>query len=898
MDALANMLSWPGGLSQTDIFGLTSGAAQTTSAGAAYNQAAYYACLQMKQNQIYQDKNYHLSWVATARGDIRSVMQASTNRMNNYILVGTLILQTAIGMLWGDNLAGESRLFIMAIYWLTMALSILFFTVSVLLSVKGMNSAFLNTMRLLTWETRPENPAAYDYDYMKQTNCFEHHGLRELFRMPGVGQTHFHESEIEKNKAEKGATATDKGGTTGATATDKGGTPKEDPDAARQESSAPKMPHPIDPTYGLFERLEDHKETKLENLKPQTDQLLYFARMCQFMQIWQTHDTHSKYCLGLGLILMIKGSIYWCLGQLIDKATVMADTTAIMMMVIFTFVLLVMFQEVFTTRNCLIQLVMYLVVISEPVSAVCAVLLRERWTRTFFQIFNILSQALLFVVAFVFSKMETKRPEQLSSKYMVGPAGQRFSSYWDSSVHRGGGARAHGAFRDDSDSDHSGWSDDDGESSAYDSTSSDPCDDLCHKRPRTRSYASDEDDSDNSGSPFKGSTAGGARRVRLDSGRHTPGGGARRRRSEEKTVADIHRKVSRLFRSLLVVSMAAWVAAFVAIVCYHFQPIGVWLEGLSTPVLPTKVVPMTWQSPHFKPSALGCAQGKAFAANSFVVVELDLASGTSQRYPCRVNRTIRDVTAACDGEGDCRPLVLLNDSRVVDCRSGADVELLQTKAPLLRFSLSSDVPANQRSTDILYNQSLMGVTAGGRFVEYQWRAQKNAFAPLWQLEGPVPTAVNPTGCAAGTTRGKTGCQGGRRLRVGIRRVGRGASTSWGERNRRRGILQRSGRQRAVVEGEDRGDGTSDVQVVLQNIALVPDGMYVFAHVQGRRGFVNHNLVELYHVPTLEVLDTWHLSHEKPLLSGGCALDEETLLVLEGDKLLKASVSVDVAPSDA
>merc|ERR1719174_939514 len=65
-------------------------------------------------------------------------------------------------------------------------LSIVYLVLSIMFSVKGQNCAFTNTMKLLTYEVRPENPAEYNHDYMKQVQHIEKLGCFQMFRLPGM----------------------------------------------------------------------------------------------------------------------------------------------------------------------------------------------------------------------------------------------------------------------------------------------------------------------------------------------------------------------------------------------------------------------------------------------------------------------------------------------------------------------------------------------------------------------------------------------------------------------------------------------------------------------------------------------------------------------------------------
>lgn len=817
--------NFAGGLTQTDIFGLGTGFTQTAAASAAYNQAAYFACLQLRQNQLYQDKNYHISWVSVARDDIRSVMEASTNRMNNYVLVGTLILQTAIGMLFGDTLSGTRHLFVVGVYWQTMALSVMFFTTSIVFSVKGQNSAFLNTMRLLMWETRPENPGAYDHDYMQQIRSFEGRGLKEVFRMPMTRATDFAGPPAAKGKA-----------------------PPAD------ES----MPRPLDPAFGGHADGQGEPHGKLETLTPTTEELLYLARMGQCMQIWSSYDTFSKYCLGLGLVLMVKGAVYWCLGQLAAKDTQMADFTAGTLMAVFTYVNMLIYRESFKSRYQPCVFALCALLLSEPLTGMVAVFFEQpRWVNMLFQLLNVLSQMSLFVAALAWSTLKEQRPAAVAQKYLEGPAGQRFSSMWTSVADRDACAEPRVSGGVDADSDRSFYS-----------TSS-----------ASSGFTSEEDHSESDG-PWKPPRRDGTRLT-----------------AEEQLVAAVERRVRWVFRIELLLSAGSWLLAFVVLLLSQWRSFGVWAEGLGTPALELEALPLAWHSPFFQPTAMACAGGHAFAANSFTVARLDFSSGMSVPYPCNANRTIRDITVLCEAGGACRPLVLLNDTRVVDCSTGAEFKLLQSAATadsVQRFAMYAG-GAEPDDAAGSYNSSLMAATPGS-LVEYAWRPASRGWAPQWTLKPEDTLEVQPRGCTADALD-NSGCRAARRLRVRSHMGGGsgGSSGSGGRRKWRQGVVQRSGRVGMLMGGEAEEESEEVIQATIQNLAWTSAGLLLFEHVKSSRGWVNRNVLELVDVPSLDLLGAWHVPEDKPLISAGCAWGESSVLVLQGaptPKVYRAAFSIE------
>merc|ERR1719181_1094978 len=112
-------------------------------------------------------------------------MNITVTRIQNYNLVATLIVGMSWAGLLGFTFDSNCPAFIFNAFWVSMGLSIMYFSQSIMFAVKGQNSAFVNTMRLLTWELRPENPSHYSHDYMSQAQQLEKEGFRSVFRLPG-----------------------------------------------------------------------------------------------------------------------------------------------------------------------------------------------------------------------------------------------------------------------------------------------------------------------------------------------------------------------------------------------------------------------------------------------------------------------------------------------------------------------------------------------------------------------------------------------------------------------------------------------------------------------------------------------------------------------------------------
>uniref|UniRef100_A0A7S2QC14 Uncharacterized protein n=1 Tax=Zooxanthella nutricula TaxID=1333877 RepID=A0A7S2QC14_9DINO len=850
---LGTALGFAGGLTQTDWVGFSTGGASTSAATAAYNQAAYFACLQMRQQQIYQDKNYHLGWITIAREDMRSLMAASVNRMNNYIMVGTLIVQTAVGMLLGDNLNPNKQMFVLGVFWITTALSIMFFTSSVLYSVKGQNSAFLNTMRLLTWETRPENPGAYDHHYMRQINCFEKLGPKQMFRVPLLQRTKY-------GNGREGEGAGAKGGHTGNETLNAnenvgksvtGNTVRSRFQGNESNAESDEAPHTMDGHYGLECRLQAH-EREFETIRPPTYQLLYFARMCQFMQIWMSYDTHSKYCLGLGIILMMKGTVYWCIGQLMLADHILYNVCLCLLMAIFTFVVIMIYRESFESKLPGAEVALYALIICEPVFAVIAVLVPDPAVKHLFIFLNLLSQSGLFVGGYFYSLWDTQVPSHLANKYIIGPAGQQFTDGWAHGK-TSTTPRRRSSSKGFAEANRSGARQCDANGSGSDKSFG-----SSHE-----SEDSFTDDGDSASPRSQGS----------------PMDAVDTEHFEEKKVATIHRQIASDFRMQLLMGMVAWFLAILASVLWAYSPFLIWVEGLSTSSLAAEEIPLKWHVKHYGPRLLSCARSELFASNGYNVARINLATSVAELYPCKVNRTIRDIATACNSE-TCRPFALLQDSRIVDCQTGDAIKVLQTGGSIVKFTFSAEdsSSAGTGTDDMLFNKTLVVVGDDGLFTQYVWRPHRRAFAPLFQLG--TPDTMAEIGCPDDEGECVGGVVVGRRLRAhtGGARTRRGSRFS---RNWRQSVMQRIGRYAGGGAYEIAAGDPIMGQVIaaVEDVALRPGGLFIFSSITSTKGVLDTNSIELYDDETLEERGAWHVPNTR--LHGGCVMDQETIYMLQG-----------------
>mmetsp|Transcript_33791 Transcript_33791/g.102090 ORF Transcript_33791/g.102090 Transcript_33791/m.102090 type:complete len:743 (-) Transcript_33791:1-2229(-) len=601
------------GMSQTDWFGLGTGVLGTGYAAAAYNQAAYLGSVAMRQAQLYQKKNYHLGWVSVARDDIRDMMNISVTRTANYMMVATLILGVASDALLGVQFPDNCPDFVQAAFWISMALAILFFTESIMFSVKGQNSALTNTMRLLCWELRPENPAVYDHDYMQQANAFENSGLSQLFRIPGL-QSKFEDKDqqgdhhqgkrgkmgkIDENNANEGSPG-------GVSTRFKGlWNPRGRNDGSAGSSNDGADPHGRHDGHGG----KVEPQPALEEVVPQTAMLLYLARFSHYMQLWEPYDTGSKYGIGAGLISLAHGCAYFCLGHLATSRLYMSNFIAWVSIAIFVFITISVYRQNFHAKNPIRAGLLYAVFALSPVFGIIGTVASTEAARTYVAPLLFLTQALQYLGGWVVSLFEFKKPWQITKKYTTGPKGQQFPDEW---------------------------------MELYEEI--DP-----------GAECLEEETAEGTGDVNKPSAR--ERRKVLETSNRVLG-----------TV-----RCTLLFASL--VWLAAFITSIITGV--ESLSLSVYRAMNEVNLLPAEQVVLRTPVPNLAFRSLACAQGQMFAANRYQVYSIDLADGRPEVLPCDLEQQIADVSVVCEGGSCRPLALLLDGSSVVDCATAETTTLLQ-----------------------------------------------------------------------------------------------------------------------------------------------------------------------------------------------------------------------------
>lgn len=269
-----------------DFHSFASNWLQSYFAWATFNRDGYASNVTWRQQQMYQEKNYYISWINIARPEIRDMMSVSITRMGNYVVVSTLLLGVVASMAYSVTMSLPCPNFVFYAFYLSVANCVLFLSMSIMHGVKGQNSAFGNTMKLLAYQIRPENPQKMDHNYMDQCQVFEQMGIKEFFRIPG--------SMPSIAFLPRGTC----GGTT-----------------ERSNSGLQDASPALNGTAGKAH--DGVNRGALEDFNNVTYQTWYLTRFTDFMQLWHPHDIQSKYCMGLGTICLVQAFSYMAVGQLL-----------------------------------------------------------------------------------------------------------------------------------------------------------------------------------------------------------------------------------------------------------------------------------------------------------------------------------------------------------------------------------------------------------------------------------------------------------------------------------------------------------------------------------------------------------------------------------------------------
>jgi hypothetical protein len=176
----------------------------------------------------------------------------------------------------------------------------------------------------------------------------------------------------------------------------------------------------------------------LEEVRPKTRQLVHLARFAHFMQLWQPFDTQSKNCTGIGLLSLVQGATYFCLGALTTEDSLFSSAEALkaalimlIMMAIFTFIVVKVYDSSARFKFTLTRWCVLVLFCSAPAAAWAATVAGDESSGVRQALVPICSllHSLLFLVGYIQSFAEMKMPSEITQKYITGTNGQQFTDF-------------------------------------------------------------------------------------------------------------------------------------------------------------------------------------------------------------------------------------------------------------------------------------------------------------------------------------------------------------------------------------------------------------------------------------------------------------------------------------
>eukprot|EP00443_Scrippsiella_acuminata_P049379 CAMPEP_0115380816 /NCGR_PEP_ID=MMETSP0271-20121206/5245_1 /TAXON_ID=71861 /ORGANISM="Scrippsiella trochoidea, Strain CCMP3099" /LENGTH=627 /DNA_ID=CAMNT_0002804067 /DNA_START=124 /DNA_END=2003 /DNA_ORIENTATION=+ len=615
-----------------DWWGFAGTGIQSAFAWMGYNRDAFADNVGMRQNQKYQQKNYQISWIAIARDDIRDMMGISVNRINNYMIVATLILSVAAGAVTGVSFNENCPTFVTFAFYLSIGISLVYLMLSIMFGVKGQNSAFTNTMKLLTYQVRPENPAEYSHDYMKQAQWIERNGMTGLFRIPGLMPAYNTDTQGDHAQSIKEKLEMLNRGPTPRTFAGLGGRKQalKSNFAAHDEGGA-SAPDSIN--------LED--ATPLESLVKRTTHTWYLTKFAQFMRLWQPYDTYSKYSMGLGIIALGQGSAYFSLGHLVSQGRFLSEWAACVLTFAFVYMVLLVVLQNFKARSPTLRNVIFLLLTAGPCFGAVGAVTEYEGLKQLVVPLCFFSHFLFWLAAFFLAlhELQDHKLDFVNSGW----------GFW--------GSPASG------DGDDSGPQEASAASSSREETRS---------RPMQSASCIGKAQGDGQDSRGMASQREGAHKftsksnVKEDAGSTCPSSATDHWPTDDEEfeckaqATNVH--IKQTVRYTLVTSAILWLAMFFwAAAKFWVDPLTFTTrEAMGSPVgITDEVLPVAWPGPLFRPKHLACAGGHIFVADGFRVFELFPDGSPAQEVRCGLDAPLLGVSAACDATSGCRPLALL-----------------------------------------------------------------------------------------------------------------------------------------------------------------------------------------------------------------------------------------------
>lgn len=669
-----------------------------------YNRDAWMTDIQVLQNHDYQYDNMQITTHQMSRDQIRDRTEAAITKLNNYILVTTLIIALAGEVLVEGQVPEETVDFVLNVFMLSLGSSFLYLALGTLFGVAASNVIYESSAELLTTQVKPPwaiiDKKMRTREAHKMTQAFETRPYKQIFTPPlfrRIFRKHFEaQAKEEAEEEEEALERTERlemperrerpaGGGMGVTF---------DPDleeqpvgrmftkqSRRSVASTTRKRAQLN-TLGVWGEAESldgdggdslpggEEEGTHENLEEIRQD--YEERWAQKESEWMPLFTYSRRCTALGVHSLLQAYGYLCMANLYGQfGSAWAFWAA---------------QLIFTSLNMIITQAMFeigstwygfVTVGAGPMCCALAATTPFKWVDRILVPMCYMSHLLLH-------------------NLLDMPLDLTFEGHVEGLL-----CELHTAQDAKAQSDE-------------------------------QEFHVDEDSASTAQSPPSSPKA--VRQVWASPHSHL-------KKSEthmEKEHQKLQETVGLMLQMGKYVMRSLWALSVLWSLCKSYSNGEFHNEDAviaDTPkqgevAITTVVGHLSWSSPYFKPQTLVCPGKKLFISDEYQIFEVDIAQGMTRPYSqCELStHTIVDLTSDCNESGDCWPVVLMSGlyhgdaPAIYDCRTHRAEKLLQLQ----------DKPLNVAWGGTGEQQALF-VATRDKVLQYKWSPTRQGWAPLWTV---------------------------------------------------------------------------------------------------------------------------------------------------------------------
>ncbi|CAK8994077.1 unnamed protein product [Durusdinium trenchii] len=253
-----------------------------------YNRDGFAAAAGMRQNQMYQEKSYHINLIAALRQELRDFMTIFVGRMSNIMIMDTLLFGIAAGFLCEGEINESAADFMVHAYYTSMVVSVLYFGLSMVFAVLGVTLAYSESRQFLL-NVVPDPLDKYDFDYMSQLKEFERDS--QAYRVPVLSSLVMSMQTKKKSK--------------------EGRVPMEElPRGASKQRASGRA-------STARAALEQKAE---ETIGRPPEPRSYFEVLGEYNSLWEPCSTASHECMAHGIFGLCQGFAMFVLGHNYDRS--------------------------------------------------------------------------------------------------------------------------------------------------------------------------------------------------------------------------------------------------------------------------------------------------------------------------------------------------------------------------------------------------------------------------------------------------------------------------------------------------------------------------------------------------------------------------------------------------